>query len=167
MKQVAPLLAFLLALSSCLSRPPISKQSCKLTMSWTADQTFHPDERRAIETAMDIWTAGTEGRACFYEGGQDIRFIRVQQQRDLCPFDPGCMNHVGLHTAGRIWLVVGEMLSERYMVATTVHEIGHAMSLSHQESGCMTRVINEGCIGAGRLSPADLRTFCEKWGCAK
>jgi hypothetical protein len=160
MRFVAPIVAILLSLTACFSKPPLHPHSCSISMSWRADPAFRQWELDAIRKSLDIWTEGTQGRACFFEGGDTIHFYRVWKQEELCPFDSGCMAHVGLHTAGKIWLVMGEIPTERYAVAVAVHEIGHALRVPHQETGCMQRIVPEMCVVDGKLPKSDFAAFC-------
>lgn len=87
MRYVAPIIATPLPLSACLSKPPTQPFACSVGVSWSADPDFKPNEKRTIEAGLQIWSSGTDGRVCFYEGGDQVRFFRVERQAELCPFD--------------------------------------------------------------------------------
>jgi hypothetical protein len=135
------------------------------------DPSFTEDERRVIAEAASVWERGSNGRVCFHEGGGDLTFIRLEQQRDLEPQDPDWAKHVALCKAGRIWIVPSKLEDRDEYVALAIHEIGHHLGLSHIEDTndtYMHSTINDTprALRTTRALPErDRREFCRVRGC--
>lgn len=145
--------------------------SCEARVGYTVDPRFSDDERRIIAAAARTWERGTGGRACFYEGGRDLTFLRLDDAHDLEPEDPDWAKHVALCKSGRIWIVASRVDDRDEYVALAIHEIGHYLGLSHIEdtsSTFMHSTISDTPI-ALRTDPEiperDRLEFCRVRGC--
>jgi hypothetical protein len=142
-----------------------------LEVGYTLDPRFSPDERLVIAEAARVWERGSGGRVCFREGGGDLRFIRLAEQRELEVEDPDWQRHVALCKAGKIWLVPSKVDDRSEYVALVIHELGHHLGLAHIEDTATTYMhstIND-TPASLRLSPQipvrDRREFCKVHRC--
>jgi hypothetical protein len=130
--------------------------TCEARFGYNVDPAFNEDERAIIADAARAWERGSNGRVCFYEGGRDLSFVRIEEPRDLEPEDPDWARHVALCKAGRIWFVASRVDDRDEYVALAIHELGHFLGLSHIEdtpTTFMHSTISE--------TPRDLRAVAE------
>jgi hypothetical protein len=145
--------------------------ACETRVAYSVDPAFDEDERRAISDAARVWEKGSGGRVCFTEGGDDLRFIRLEQQKDLAPFDDEWPNHVALNKGGRIWIVAPRVDDPGEYLALVIHEIGHHLGLGHIEDTPITYM--HGTINDtprflwrhAQLPERDRREFCAVRSC--
>ena len=144
---------------------------CELRVGYRVDPMFSDDERMVIAEAARAWERGSNGRVCFYEGGHDLSFYRINDPRDLEPEDPDWAKHVALCKAGRIWFVAPRVDDREEYVALAIHEIGHFIGLSHIEdtkTTFMHSTISETPLplrASGEIPERDRREFCKVRGC--
>jgi hypothetical protein len=145
--------------------------SCELEVGYSLDPRFAADERLVIAEAARTWERGSGGRVCFREGGDDVRFIRLNEQRDLEPEDPDWQRHVALCKTGRIWLVPSKVDDRSEYVALVIHELGHHLGLAHIEDAPMTYMhstINDTPMSlraTPQIPERDRREFCKVHRC--
>jgi hypothetical protein len=112
--------------------------ACEVHVGYEVDPAFSEQEQQHIADAAAVWERGSGGRVCFQKGGHDLRFIRLEHQRDLSPFDDEWQNHVALNKSGRIWIVPSKVDEPGEYVALVIHEIGHHLGLNHIEDTSAT-----------------------------
>ena len=145
--------------------------ACETRVHYSVDSSFDQDEQETIAEAARVWERGTGGRVCFSRDGNDLRFIRLEQQRELEPFDDEWQNHVALNKGGRIWIVSSKIDDRGEYLALVIHEIGHHLGLGHIEdtrSTYMHGTINDTPRSLWRhpgLPERDRREFCSVRGC--
>jgi hypothetical protein len=111
---------------------------CENAVAYNLDPSFNADEQQLIAEGARVWEAGTGGRVCFVEGGDDLTFIRLERQSDLEPYDPDWPRHVALNKGNRIWIVAAEVDDPGEYRALVIHEIGHYLGLGHIEDTAAT-----------------------------
>jgi hypothetical protein len=144
---------------------------CEVHVGYSVDPSFSDEERGVIADAARAWERGSNGRVCFYAGGRDLSFVRVEEPRDLAPEDPDWAKHVALCKAGRIWFVASRVDDRDEYVALAIHEIGHFLGLSHIEDTTETfmhSTISEtpdNLRAAGEIPERDRRELCRVRAC--
>jgi hypothetical protein len=139
---------------------------CEHVIRYSLDPRFDEDERRLVVDAMRIWEQGTEGRACFEEGGQELVIEKLDRSDQLQPWDPDWPRHVALTKGGRIWIVAPRVGDPGEFRALLVHELGHHLGIGHIENATMTYMhstINDTPMELRRhprLPERDARAFC-------
>jgi hypothetical protein len=143
-----------------------------LTEPLLVDAELDDEQREAVQAAVDLWSAATEGRFA-----PELRFGPVECNDSFAieaVHTQGCSIGLRVQTGeGRIGQVLGSTDPDEHSVAvaawldgsgfrdTVAHELGHYLRLGHGD-GIMAQPRDR---LSSEVSEGSLSEFCATWGC--
>jgi hypothetical protein len=168
--RVSASVAWAFALVSAVGCTSMDADPRILTGTLVLDQDFEPEQREAIQAAIDRWSEATAGRFA-----PTLAFGEVACGE---PFAIEAVHDVGCHVGqwydeeetarvlgaadrGSHWVSVVTWLDGNYFGDNVAHELGHYMLLGHGDG-----IMAQAREGQGtQITESSIQEFCSIWGC--
>ena len=137
------------------------------------DPGFNDEHKRMIHSALVEWEVATNQTVTFREvATQDysralITIFHSTRNRMAKEYGHDLIGRANYRGEDNI-LVEATDLSKRDFVQTTLHEIGHAIGLDHDDDSShrkQTVMMSHTDDSSDHLTCRDMYAFCETWGC--
>ena len=161
----ATLVSLWIASAGCVESPDTRLLSGPLLV----DDEFDADQRAAIQAAVEMWSAATDGRFA-----PEIRFGEVRSRQAFAieaVHGEGCsvgqqVDDTGDRVLGAAdrdahWVSVVTWLEGSAFRDNVAHELGHYLLVGHGD-GIMAQALDH---QPPWIAPASVSEFCAIWGC--
>lgn len=168
-----------------ITDPPKENHLTHIEKSIYIDRTFTIQQKYIIEVAAAEWQNTTKGIVKFkvvrlptsevLDPTKSIIIVNTNSDDpDIIELDAFARNnsyHLGWtnmnHVIPNIKIVSSRIKTSEKFKSTILHELGHAIGLSHNEgkSGELTLMYPAIDLGADHITEKDLQKFCQKYSC--